>query len=218
MGDWTARAEQLAADIREPGYGAAAASAAAWAARVDPDALRSLHSAALVLTDGEALSALWSPLPPCPDQATLLEWGENLESHVGDLLKRCTDLGSAARSEHDAAVRAMREAAREARDAAAAIATSADAGRAAAQAALGSARERERDAYLVIADCEAALDLLQHIDGKLRYSLVRVCSLPADLSETYESTGRLIASGGTLPHSGDFITPHPAPETDGRAA
>lgn len=210
MSRWTALAEGLSADAREPGFGAAACVAAAWSARVDPLATRSLVTAAVVLTDGDAVPALWEPLPPCPDAATLLEWGENLETHVGDLLKRCVDAGMATRAEHDAALRARQEAAREAREAA--IVTAKGSGRAAAQAALDAARVLEQDAAMVAADCEIALDLLGQLDGKLRCALDCARSLPADLDEAYEAAARITAASGALPHSGDFIVPGRTPE------
>jgi hypothetical protein len=188
-GRWTALAEELADSIREPGFGAAACVAAAWSARVDPMATRSLVTAAVALAGTDAVPALWEPLPPCPDAATLLEWGENLESHVGDLLKRCVDTGMAARAERDAAVRAQREA-----------------------ALADAARDRRQDAALVAADCEVALDLLALTDGRLRYALDCVRALPADLDEAYEAAGRIVAAGGALPHSGDFIAPSGTPE------
>jgi hypothetical protein len=223
MGRWTAIAEGIAEDIREPGFGAAATVASAWCARVDPGVTRGLVNAAVILTDGDALTALWAPLPPCPDAATLLRWGEELESHIGELHKRCTDAGKAARGEHDDAVTAWRDAATGAREAAARIASasgSARPARAAAEAALDAAREQERDARRVAVDCESALDLLGMVDGKLRYSLDCVRKLPAELDETYEAAGRHVADGKKLPHSGDFIAPGHTPEmiSDGTAA
>lgn len=204
---WTALAEELAGSTREPGYGAAACVAGAWSARVDPAATRSLVTAAVVLAGTDVVPALWEPLPPCPDAGTLLTWGEELETHVGDLLKRCVDTGTACNAEHDAALRAQREAATAARSAA-------------AEAALHAAREREQDAARVVADCENALDLLGRTDGTLRYALDCLRSLPADLDDAYEAAGRIVANGGVLPHSGDFIAPSGTPEmiTEGTAS
>lgn len=204
MGQWLALAEGLAADAREPGFGAAACVAAAWAARCDPAATRSLVAAAVVLTDADARAALWERQPPCPDAATLLSWGEELESNLGDLLKRCVDAGTAARAEYKAAIAARTEAAAAARQATAG-----------AEAAADEAREEERHAARVAADCEAALDLLGLTDGKLRYALDCVRSLPGDLDEAYEAAGRLIAAGGVMPFSGDFIAPGQGREAAG---
>lgn len=178
MGDWTALAEQLAAEAREPGFGAAAANAAACRARVDPAALRGLVGAALALTDYDALPALWAPLPPCPDAATLVSWAEELEAHVAALLLRCGDLGRAARAEHDAAARARAETEDDGREAAASA-----------------------------ADCAAALEVLGRTDQLLRYARDMLRSVPADLGEAYEAPARLTAAGGRMPHSGDFIVP-----------
>jgi hypothetical protein len=194
MGRWLALAEKLADDAREPGFGAAASVAAAWAARVDPMATRSLVRAALMLAGTDVIPALYAPLPPCPDAATLLEWGENLESHVADLLKRCTGAGAAARGERSRAIEAGCEAASAAREAP-------------PGEELDEARLRERAAAQVTADCEACMDLLGQADAALRCALDCVRSLPGDLDEAYEAAGRLIAAGGVLPHSGDFIAP-----------
>lgn len=213
MGRWTAVAEEIADVAREPGSGAAASVAAAWSARVDPAATRSLVTAALVLAGTEVQSSLWERLPPCPDAATLLRWGEELESHIGDLLKRCMDAGTAARAEHEAALEARAGAAAVARKAAARIATADGSMRQALESALELARDREQDATAVAADCEAALDLLGATDGRLRYALDCVRALPADLDEAYEAAGRIVAGGGALPHSGDFIAPGRTPET-----
>lgn len=217
---WSALAEELADSTREPGFGAAACVAGAWAARVDPAATRSLVTAAVVLAGTDVVPALWEPLPPCPDATTLLEWAENLESHVGDLLKRCVDTGTACNAEHDAALRARQEAAAAARNAQARAAAVSGAAGAAIGALLHAARERERDAARVVADCENALDLLGRTDGTLRYALDCLRALPADLGDAYEAAGRIVAAGGVLPHSGDFIAPSGTPEmiTEGTAS
>jgi len=211
VGDWTALAEQLAGDLREPGFGAAAANASACRARVDPFALRGLVGAAMALTEGEALHALWGPEPPCPDAVTLVSWTENLEAHVAALLRRCGDLGRAARAEHDAAVQARADAAVTAR---AAVAAAEIPGRRdAAEAALGGTRARAEEASRVITDCAATLEILGEADCKLRYALDLLRAVPADLGEVYEAPAALTARGGTMPHSGDFIVPGEVAET-----
>lgn len=216
MGEWAALAEELADALLEPGFGAAACVAASWSARVDPAATRCLVTAAMVLAGDGALTALWEPLPPCPDLATLLTWGEELESHLGDLLKRCAGLGAAARAEHAAAVKAHARALAAERQASASAATAASAAaRSAAQCAAQTTKETTADAARVIADTEAALDCLGETDGRLRYALDLVRALPADADETYEAANRLVRDGGTLPHDGDWIAPSPrTPDTE----
>ena len=207
MGEWAALAEEIAEAVREPGFGAAAAVASSWTARVDPLAVRNLSRLALVLTDGEARASLWDPLPPCPDAAMLLTWGEDLESHLGDLLKRCMDAGTACRAEHDAAVKARAAAQREARRLEHAVAAAPEKNKAALIADLEAARKRARDAARVIADCEEALDTLGAADSKLRFGLDCARAFPADYADVYEPAERLVVNGGKMPHSGDFISP-----------
>lgn len=200
MGEWTALAEQLADDIREPGFGAAAVFAAAYRARVELAAVRGLVGAALALTEGEALRALSAYADPCPDNATLVSWTENLEAHVAALLKRCEDLGRAARDERDSALRARNMAL-----AGASAATTEDA----KAAALAQAEEAER----VMADCEAALEVLGDADCSLRYARDLLRAVPGELTEVYEAPIALTARGGRMPHSGDFIAPSGPAET-----
>lgn len=211
MGQWTALAEQLAGDVREPGFGAAAVNAAACRARVDPFALRGLVGAAMALTEGEALHALWGAMPPCPDAATLVSWAENLEAHVAALLKRCEDLGSAARAEYDSAIQGRTEALIAAR--AAEAAAGIPGRREAAEAALGAARQRSEEAGRAAGDCAAALEILGESDCKLRYALDLLRAVPGDLGEVYEAPAALALAGGKMPHSGDFIAPGGTTET-----
>lgn len=214
MGEWTALAEALAEDAREPGFGAAASVAAAWRARVDPAATRSLVTAAVVLAGPEVIPALWAAADPCPDAAALCRWAEDLEAHIGDLLRRCLSIGYACRAAHEAACEARIRALQDARRAEAAmIAADTPAAKAQFEAAVNAAREEAARAALAIADCEAALEILGDADARLRCALDRVRALPADHDETYEAPVRLVAAGGVLPHSGDFITAGDAPDT-----
>ena len=192
MGEWTALAEQLADDIREPGFGAAAVFARAYRARVDLAGVRGLVGAAMALTEGRALAALCAYEDPCPDHATLVTWTENLEAHVAAMLKRCEDLGRAARGEHRAALQAR------ARALAAATAAT-------AQDAQADARAAAEEAAAVIADCEAAAEVLGDADCKLRYARDLLRAVPGELAEVYEAPIGLVSRGGRMPHSGDFI-------------
>lgn len=199
MGEWTALAEQLADDLREPGFGAAAVNASAWCSRVDASATRGLVGAALALTCGEALNALYERRERC-DMKTLVSWAEELEAHVAALLKRCMDLGRAVHGEHRAAARARNMAL-----AGASAATTEDA----KAAALAQAEEAER----VMADCEAALEVLGDADCSLRYARDLLRAVPGELTEVYEAPIALTARGGRMPHSGDFIAPSGPAET-----
>jgi hypothetical protein len=210
VGDWTAVAEQLADDIREPGFGAAAANASAWSARVDPAATRGLVGAALALTDGDALSALWERRAPC-DLKALTSWTEEIEAHTAALLRNCEHLGLAARAERDAALQARTAAVADARTAAAAA--DIPGRREAAEAAQADAQCRAEEAARVAADCEAALEVLAGADCRLRYARDLLRTVPADVAEVYEAPIALTARGGRMPLSGDFIAPGGPPET-----
>jgi hypothetical protein len=208
MGEWTGLAEDLATGIREPGFGAAAVIASAWCAGVDPGATRTLIGAVLALTDGDAMPRIWDRADPSEDEKTLLQWGEELESHIGDLLKRCLNLGSACRAEYGKALEARARALVNERKARAAMTIATDWGqKAALEDEMDYWRDEAAAAARVAADCEQALEILGAADGKLRYALDCVRSLPADLDETYEAAKRLVGNGGKLPFRGGFIAP-----------
>jgi hypothetical protein len=200
MGEWTALAEQLADEIREPGYGAAAVFARAYRARVDLAGVRGLVGAAMALTGGDALTALCAFADPCPDHATLVNWTEEMEAHVVTLLRRCDDLGRAARGEYTAATQAR----------AIALATVQSTGET-EEAARVWAAARAEEAALVMTDCAAALEILGEADCKLRYARDLLRAVPGELAEVYEAPIALTARGGKMPHSGDFIAPGEPP-------
>lgn len=190
---WTGLAHLLADDIREPGFTAAAVTASAWQARVDPQATHGLVGAALALAGNGVLSALWSPLPPCPDDTTFLHWTSDLEARAAELLEHCR---------------------RMARDCEAALAAAAArAHRALALLASAATPDAEADAGAMltearaeIADCDAALEILADCESRLAHALNCLRRVPDDLAATYEKPYELVHAGGKLPYSGDFLT------------
>lgn len=204
MGDWTALAEHFDDSLRQPGFGCAAVFASAVRARVDPEILRPLVPAALALTDGDARAALSSAMPPC-DCETFVRWAEELEAHLAVLLRQCEGHGRAARAEHHAAEQARLAAEERIREAQGAMADPER--RDAAGELMRQAQEEAREALLVAADCEAALEILGRADGKARFARDLVRCLPDNLAEVYEAAFALLANGGKLPFSGNFIAP-----------
>ena len=204
---WTGQAHLLASDIREPGWGAAATCASAWQARVDPDATHGLVGAALALTDGEALSGLWAPMPPCPDDATLLTAVTELEGAAAEMLQRCRDMARECEDAHDAAVGAFEQARADAERALAMGAAAASPAADAAAGALSAAADAGMDgAAAVIGDCEAALEILTDTEKRLIHALNCLRQVPDDLAATYETPYQVVRDGGQLPYDGDFLT------------
>lgn len=203
---WTALAEQLDDDAREPGFGAAASYAAACAAGIDPVIPRGLVGAALALTCGDARRSLWERQPPCEDADMLTTWTENLDADITVLLARCEDLGEAAGAEYEAAAE-QRARALAAASAAAAGMLGPEDGRDAAAAALAAAEDAAEEAGHVMADCETALEVAGDLDGRLRYARDQVRPVPAVHDEVYEAPVALAAAGGRMPFSGSFIAP-----------
>jgi hypothetical protein len=204
---WTGHAELLAADIREPGFTAAAIASAAWSARVDPEATRSLVRAAIVLTSGDATSACWARADPCPDDYTFVAAVAELETGLMQLLATTADMARAC-------IDAMENAASEyqaARNAAIAAQVRMDAAaspqlRAAAEDGYDAAVRQMEAARAVAGDCEAALDILPAVHAALEAAMESVRSVPADMGEVYEVPYQFLRTGRTLPHDADFLT------------
>jgi hypothetical protein len=55
------------------------------------------------------------------------------------------------------------------------------------------------DAEARIRLCEAAIEILEPLAGRLRHALARSRVVPSDLGETYESVYSLIRRGGAMP-------------------
>lgn len=210
MTAWTGRAQVLAAAIREPGEGAAEANARAWSARCRPEATRGLAGAAMILTDGEAGAALWASAEPCRDDKTLLAWAEDIAGHVADLGRQCQRMMLACAGAFEEAGGSYAQAMAAARAAQARMAAAAtpDA-HCAAEADFEAALERARAAALVIADCEAALEVLGAADARLDAAHRALSKVPADLHDSYEEPYEFVRGGGLLPHDGDFLTGTP---------
>jgi hypothetical protein len=204
---WTGHAELLAADIREPGFTAAAIASAAWSARVDPEATRSLVRAAIVLTSGDATSACWARADPCPDDYTFIAAVAELETGLMQLLATTADMARAC-------IDAMEDAASEyqaARNAAIAAQARMDAPagpqlRAAAEDGYDAAVRQMEAARAVAADCEAALDILPRLHGLLEEAVACIRSVPGELGEYFEVPYQFLSPGRTLPLGADFLT------------
>ena len=187
----TAHAEELAEDARLIGQDAARLNAAAWAAGVAPEATHGIVGAALAL--GAPTSALFARSRPLEHDKAMLEAAADLEAS-------CAEMCRAARRMHDAA-------AIEAERAAAAIE--------AAQRAMRRAKTQAESAGLAraieaaqrrIADCEAAMEILDDLIRRLRYATAALSNVPDDLQSAYEKPYELVRAGGVLPFAGDFIT------------
>jgi len=197
MGDaWTAGAEEFAEAIREHGFAAAALTASAWQAGVDPDATRSLLAAASVLTGGDAVTRAWDRVPACPAAGDFLAGAEEVEGETA------AAASFAERTARDCAeaLEAAVEARARARRATAAASAQGNAAKAAVAA-------EERRAARAIADCDAALEVLALAGEALRRAGLLLLRVPAEFEETYEEPLRYAASGRKLPWNGAFITP-----------
>jgi hypothetical protein len=189
---WTGQAQLLADGIREPGFQAAEVNASAWCARVDPQATNGLVGAALALTSGDAGKSLWAATAPCPDDAALLTAAAELEGAVAGLLDWTRKTATGCRADFDAAME-------QAQRARALMASPDDATRAHGAALLA-------EAQAMLADCEAAMEILDETGTRLAHALNCLRRVPDDLASTYEQPYALVHDGGQLPHDGGFLT------------
>lgn len=193
MTGWTGQAHLLADAIREPGFTCAALNASAWAAGVNPEATAGLIGAAVALTGGDCGPQLWAQADPCLNDQAMLAGGAELEGAVADLLKHASTLARDCRA-------ALASAYAAAAGAAAALdAATTGAARAAAESSLGAAQAE-------IADCEAALEVLDAAGHRLAHAANCLRRVPDDLASTYEQPYQHVRDGGELPFSGDFLT------------
>jgi hypothetical protein len=204
---WTAQAELLAAEIREPGFRAAAVTASAWRAGVHAEATHGLVAAALTLTAGEAMGSLWDRAEPCPSDSVLLEHAAELEGSVAELAAWCSRIVR----DCEAALAAAEEAAAAAYAAIGAAQSAlgaADSPQAAAtaQASLEAAQGALSAALSEIADCEAALEILSQVQAALAYALKCLRHVPDDFAQHYETPLAHRREQGPLPVSGAFLT------------
>jgi len=189
---WTAQAHLLADAIREPGFAAAAVNASAWAAGVNPEATAGLIGTATALTSGDCGPQLWAQADPCPSDQALLSGAAELEGAAADLLRHASALA-----------RDCRAALASACAAAAAAAMALDA--AVTAAARSSAESSLAAARAEIADCEAALEILDDAGRRLDHAVTCLRRVPDDLAGTYEVPYRHVREVGPLPHEGDFL-------------
>ena len=185
MTGWTAQAELLADAIREPGFKAAEVTASAWRAGVHAEATHGLVGAALALTDGEAMGSLWAEVEPCPSDAVLLEHAAELEGAVTELTTWCSRMTRDCQDALEAAYGAAAAAGAAIAAAQAAIGA-ADSPQAAATAAGVPRRSRRRcrpRRQAEIADCEAALEILASVLGRLEYALKCLRQVPDDFAQ-----------------------------------
>lgn len=190
---WTGQAHLLADAIREPGFGAAAVNASAWAAGVNPDATAGLIGGATALTGGDCGPQLWAQADPCPSDQAMLAAAAELEGAVAGLLKHASALARDCRAALAAAYAATTAAA------AALDAATTGAARSAAESSLGAAQSE-------IADCEAALEVLDDAGRRLAHAVTCLRRVPDDLAGTYETPYAHVRDGGDLPFSGGFLT------------
>jgi hypothetical protein len=205
--NWTGQAHLLADGIREPGFAAAALNAAAWAAGVNPEATAGLIGAATALTSGDCGPQLWAQADPVPSDQELLAAAAELEGAVAQLLKLASQMARDCRAGLEAAyARAAAAAAAIAAAQAQLAAASTSRQAAAAQSALAAAESALSGAQAVIADCEAALEVIAGCGGRLEHAANCLRRVPEDLAGTYEVPYQFVHEGGDLPYAGDFLT------------
>jgi hypothetical protein len=207
MTSWTAQAELFADAVREPGFKAAEVTASAWRAGVHAEATHGLVGAALALTDGEAMGALWAQAEPCPSDAVLLERAAELEGAAAELLVHARRLGDAVQEALAAAMSAAAAAyAALAAAQAQAAGASSEKEAASAAAATAAAEAMLSAAQAQVGDCECALEILAGILGRLDYALKCLRQVPDDFAQHYETPYQHQREQGPLPVSGEFLT------------
>lgn len=58
----------------------------------------------------------------------------------------------------------------------------------------------------VWADCDAALEVLAHLPGRLRAARSRLTMAPAQLGDTYQAVYDTLAQGRVMPYNGRWLT------------
>jgi hypothetical protein len=189
---WTGQAHLLADGIREPGFACAALNASAWSAGVNPEATAGLIGAATALTGGDCGPQLWAQADPIPNDQELLTAAAELEGAVVQLLGYASGMARDCRADLESAQAA-------AASAAAAVASAATAqARTTAQDGLAGTRA-------VIADCEAALEVIDGCGSRLAHAANCLRRVPDDLAGTYETPYAFVHDGGKLPYDGEFL-------------
>lgn len=181
---WADAADPLAADAAALGFDIADLVASAWRARVDPYATRSLVSAAHVLAGPPVMRRLWAEAEPCPSDEALLDAAEGLEAKAAGMLRDAIEMTGDCEMTRNRAAQDYLEA----------LARTETAGAAGAEA------------NTALADCDAALDILEGVRGQIKQALDSLRQAPAELADAYEAAYYLLRRGGSLPHSGHFMT------------
>jgi hypothetical protein len=186
---WQAEAETLGDDARGIGLAAALTVAQARAARVDPEATRSLISAALTL--GAEPARFWQHAEPVRSEADMIEAAETLASDAWELARIAADLHDKAIIARDAADRAARDADRAERE----------------SGTTAETRDARGQAINEAADADTAAEIAAGVAIQLDHAVHRLDDIPGDLHETYEAVHDHLARGRVLPYDGDFLTP-----------
>jgi hypothetical protein len=202
---WLAEAEAFAHDVAELGETCAVVMAATWRARADPETTIGLIRAALALglTDPAIILRGVSPGPAIASDRQLLSHADDLDATAAEMLQTGRRMISACEADMVAA----RAAAAAARARAAQLDADGKHGMAAAATSAALAADADADAAEAAgAECEAALEILRDMAGRLDKAQGALSAVPDDVYTTYEPAYDLLAQGRELPHDGDFLT------------
>jgi len=197
---WIAAAEQLAEDGGELGFSAAARVASAFRANCLPEATRNLMTAAYALAGEEVKLRFLDRVEPCATAEEFLTGAEELEGDAAALGKHAADMAAACETALEEAIGAHQAARRRM------TAAQVNPGSRAARAEVAAALKAMRAAKRVIAECDAALDLICQVRERLEYVVRCFRCTPADFAEAYDVPLQHLRDGGTLPWSGTFLT------------
>lgn len=195
MVPWTEQAEELVTAVTETGVDAAALSAAAWRAEVDPAATASITTAAVALYS-TPLDLLRGGLVPSENDLELLTSAIDVATVVGEHLHHARHLSNQVTEAARVAGRAAETATHRIREA-----KQAD-----NQSQAAAAGRELRRALAELDDCEQAMELLTDAGPRLATALDALDAAPDDLLAAYELPYEHIAAGGTFPASNRFLT------------
>lgn len=191
---WCTAAEIFTEEIREHGFAAANLVAAAWSARITPEATRTLLSIAGLLTSGDAIQRAWDKVEPCPSIGDYKAGEEEIAGEIAGEYKRANDIAQAMARIRSQAYRHWAQAKRE-RD------------HAEDPPVRAHAQVRMDEAGLAIADIDAAFEQLDQTAGRLLQALQLLGRADEELEDIYEVPLTFVREGGRLPRDGDFLTP-----------
>lgn len=191
MTTWTARALLLAADLPEHGMNAAHLNAAAWSAGIMPEATRGLIGAYAALTGNRGGDALWVRTGPCPDAAALMLATAELEAGAAGLLKRAETIEGSCEEARETAIADYRIAEADANSDEPGI--------------RASGAERMEIARQVIADTEAALEIIADAAARLTHARICLARVPGDYATVYAEPVAQVRRGLKLPFAGAYL-------------